>query len=180
MLTNRQTLYRTKRGQLLRKTREHYLRNDIDCGILGCTLCKPFAHSSVKLDPPLPVFVPDTNAVLDGIDFFESEYVKNIIFLQTVLQETRYRSSSIYDRVRSITQNPDKRAIVFSNEFHQDVYIERSMNESVNDRNDRAIRTAVLWYMGHGSNLNFFMITKDQQNSIFSLEKNISVLTRIS
>ncbi|CAK7213919.1 exosome catalytic subunit dis3 [Sporothrix bragantina] len=43
----------------------------------------------------------------------------------------------------------EKRFYVFFNEFRLETYITREPGETINDRNDRAVRRAVKWYTGH-------------------------------
>lgn len=69
MLHNKTGFRKTKRGKVLRLTREHYLRDDIWCGYEACTICQqdseraclpklksntdrvyPIIHSSVMLN----------------------------------------------------------------------------------------------------------------------------------
>lgn len=94
--------------------------------------------------------VPDTNAFLSAMDLFEIETsFHDVIVLQTVLEEVKNRSLPLYHRLISLTKNEDKRFYVFFNEFHQETYVDRQPGESINDRNDRAVRRAVAWYAQH-------------------------------
>ena len=57
----------TKRGRLLRVLKEHYLRDDIPCGLLDCATCGERAGGSLCLSPEpahATVLVLDTNIVL--------------------------------------------------------------------------------------------------------------------
>jgi exosome complex exonuclease DIS3/RRP44 len=94
--------------------------------------------------------VPDTNAFLNGMDLFEVETAfHDVIVLQTVLEEVKNRSLPLYHRLIALTKNEGKRFYVFFNEFRQETYVQRDVGESINDRNDRAVRKAVQWYNGH-------------------------------
>ncbi len=42
MLRAKFILRKTKRGNVVCNVREHYLRNDVGCGVVGCTLCAEF------------------------------------------------------------------------------------------------------------------------------------------
>ena len=85
---------KTKKGAIVKVVREHYLRDDVWCGVSGCGRCK---HESPPLDScpvslselsPKPHFlVPDTNVVLHQLDLLEDPAFMNIILLQVVLQE---------------------------------------------------------------------------------------------
>lgn len=73
----------------------------------------------------------------------------DVIVLQTVLEEVRNRSAPLYNRLRSLTKSDDKRFYVFHNEFRQETYIKRLQGETINDRNDRAVRKSCEWYKSH-------------------------------
>lgn len=84
------------------------------------------------------------------MDLFEVETAfKDVIVLQTVLEEVKNRSLPLYHRLVSLTKNEDKRFYVFFNEFRMETYVARDSGETINDRNDRAVRKAVAWYHEH-------------------------------
>ena len=94
--------------------------------------------------------MPDTNALLNAMDLFEqSSSFYDVIILQTVLEELRNRSLPLYNRLVGLTKSEDKRFYVFFNDFRQETYVHRAPNETVNDRNDRAVRQALKWYGEH-------------------------------
>lgn len=156
MLTKKVFLKKTKRGNILKIVREHYLRDDIWCGSQLCRLChseknvlsaEPESKSSLFTDPHYLIL--DTNVILDQIDVFEEDVLNNIIIVQTVLDEVKHRSSAVYKRLKEVIGNSKRHFYTFVNEHHKDTYIERDSGESVNDRNDRAIRVAAAWYESH-------------------------------
>lgn len=84
------------------------------------------------------------------MDLFEqSSSFYDVIILQTVLEEVRNRSLPLYNRLMSLTKSEEKRFYVFFNDFRLETYVHREQDESVNDRNDRAVRAAVKWYSEH-------------------------------
>jgi exosome complex exonuclease DIS3/RRP44 len=94
--------------------------------------------------------VPDTNALLNALDLFELKSAfYDVIILQTVLEELRNRSLPLYNRLIGLTKSEDKRFYVFFNDFRLETYITREPGETINDRNDRAVRRAVKWYSEH-------------------------------
>jgi exosome complex exonuclease DIS3/RRP44 len=94
--------------------------------------------------------LPDTNAFLNGMDLFEIETAfHDVIVLQTVLEEVKNRSLPLYHRLIALTKNEGKRFYVFFNEFRQETHVARDAGETINDRNDRAVRKAVEWYNRH-------------------------------
>jgi len=158
MLAQKTFIKKTRRGNVIKVVREHYLRDDIYCGSPLCQVCdqetencrldgKPGSLSS--LEPAPHYVILDTNIVLEQIDLLESEGLSNVIVLHTVLQEVRHRSSPIYKRLKDIISNPKKKFYVFVNEHRKETYVEREPGESANDRNDRAIRVACQWYQEH-------------------------------
>ncbi|KAM9918710.1 hypothetical protein OXX59_008454, partial [Metschnikowia pulcherrima] len=76
----------------------------------------------------------------------------------------------IYQRVRSLVKAADKRFVVFHNEFHEETFVQRKKDESINDRNDRAIRRCATWYRQHlnDSNsktpINVILVCNDRDN----------------
>ena len=65
------------------------------------------------------------------------------------LEEGKNRSLPLYHRLISRTKNEGKRFYVFFNEFRSETYISRDPGETINDRNDRAVRKATAWYQQH-------------------------------
>uniref|UniRef100_A0A182N1Q5 Protein DIS3 homolog n=1 Tax=Anopheles dirus TaxID=7168 RepID=A0A182N1Q5_9DIPT len=158
MLTNKVFMKKTKRGNILKIVREHYLRDDIWCGSEACKRC-PFNEDEALLDEaPESVserftfphyLVLDTNVILYQMDLLEESAIRNVIVLNTVLDEVKHRSAVVYKRLRAILSNPARKFYTFVNEHHKDTYVERMPGESANDRNDRMIRTAAEWYGKH-------------------------------
>ncbi len=94
--------------------------------------------------------MPDTNAFLTAMDLFEhTSAFYDVIVLQVVLEEVRNRSLPLYNRLIGLTRSDEKRFYVFFNEFRLETYVGRDPGETVNDRNDRAVRRAVEWYGEH-------------------------------
>lgn len=137
--------------------------------------------------------LPDTNAFLTGMDLFEVESAfHDVIVLQTVLEEVKNRSLPLYHRLIALTKNEGKRFYVFFNEFRQETYIPRETGETINDRNDRAVRRAVQWYNQHITQAvkarsktqeripSVVMITDDKDNLRKAKAESIPAATRKS
>ncbi|KAI5235965.1 ribonuclease R [Aureobasidium subglaciale] len=156
----------TKSGKVQKIVRELYLREDIPCSSRLCAACLEIAptdyHNKVapfvlsdtpagtKSFPNGHYIIPDTNAFLTGMDLFELETAfHDVIVLQTVLEEVKNRSLPLYHRLISLTKNDGKRFYVFFNDFRLQTYVTREEKETINDRNDRAVRRAVKWYAEH-------------------------------
>lgn len=173
MLKSKVFVKKTRKGGVMKIVREHYLRDDVWCRVSHCENCDQSADDENLLDtaPFSPskicnyphYLLLDTNVVLHQIDVLEDPVFRNVIILQTVLQEVQHLNSSIYKRIRDMISNKDRKFIVFSNEHHRETYIERGKDESSNDRNDRAIRTAASWYSKHLKN---FQVNNDDEKRI--------------
>ncbi|KAK4143232.1 uncharacterized protein C8A04DRAFT_29047 [Dichotomopilus funicola] len=156
----------TKSGKVQKIVREVYLRQDIPCSSKLCRRClntsprdaagqpRPFVLSEAPAGTSVfqqgHYLVPDTNAFLTAMDLFEQDSAfYDVIVLQIVLEELRNRSLPLYNRLISLTKSEEKRFYVFFNEFRLETHVTRQDGESVNDRNDRAVRKAVAWYGEH-------------------------------
>ncbi|XP_074531123.1 exosome complex exonuclease RRP44 [Halichoeres trimaculatus] len=156
MLKSKTFVKKTRSGGVLKIVREHYLRDDIWCGSEVCTECKQESTVLQKdacIESNLCSYphylVPDTNVVLHQIDVLEDPVIRNVIILQTVMQEVRHRSAPVYKRLKDIIHEKEKHFYTFTNEHHRETFVEREPGESANDRNDRAIRVATAWYSQH-------------------------------
>ncbi|XP_060089521.1 exosome complex exonuclease RRP44 [Heteronotia binoei] len=195
MLTSRTFLKRTRAGAVRKIVREHYLRDDIACGVAACRLCgeregegRPCLEASPgraasSLCPQRHFLLPDTNLLLHQIDILEDPVIRNVIILQTVLQEVRSRSAPVYKRIKDVITNKEKHFFSFTNEHHKDTYIEQEQGENPNDRNDRAIRVAVKWYNEHLQKLQteekiqVILLTNDRKNKERAVEEGITAYT---
>lgn len=111
----------------------------------------------------------------------------DVIVLQTVLEEVKNRSLPLYHRLISLTKNEDKRFYVFFNDFRLETYVTREQGETINDRNDRAVRRAVQWYAEHLQDAvskrksircpAVVMISDDKENLRKSKESAISAIS---
>ncbi|MPC15533.1 Exosome complex exonuclease RRP44 [Portunus trituberculatus] len=164
---------KTKKGNIIKVVREHYLRNDVWCGYEGCRECeceKPILDmpdiSDSTLVPEPHFIMIDTNVALHQIDVLCDDSITNVIVPQTVVGEVRHRSLPIYKRLRDLIETSSKKFYVFTNEHHNECYVEREAEESANDRNDRAIRVACWWYKQHLRlcNQKIILLTNDYAN----------------
>ncbi|XP_014350359.1 exosome complex exonuclease RRP44 [Latimeria chalumnae] len=192
MLRSKTFLKKTRSGGVMKIVREHYLRDDIWCGCQGCGEC-PQDGAPLQPQPGLEsslcaaayYILLDTNVVLHQIDILEDPVIRNVIILQTVLQEVRNRSAPVYKRIKDVINNPEKLFYTFTNEHHRETYIEQEKGESANDRNDRAIRVAVKWYNDHLSKarkdaaetLQVILITNDRKNKEKAVEAGLVAYT---
>ncbi|KAK2773951.1 exosome catalytic subunit dis3 [Emmonsiellopsis sp. PD_33] len=156
----------TKSGKVQKIVRELYLRQDIPCSSKLCAVCLSYAPTDAngnvtpfvlserpagtKTFPRGHYLMPDTNALLNGMDLFEQTgSFYDVIILQTVLEELKNQSLPLYNRLISLIRSEEKRYYLFFNEFRLETHVRRGAEESINDRNDRAVRTAAKWYSEH-------------------------------
>ncbi|KAJ5086626.1 hypothetical protein NUU61_007933 [Penicillium alfredii] len=156
----------TKSGKVQKIVRELYLRQDIPCSSKLCSLCPSIAPADAngniapfilsdrpagtKAFPRGHYLVPDTNALLNGMDLFEhTGAFYDVIILQTVLEELKNQSLPLYNRLLALIKTDEKRFYLFFNEFRLETHVRRGPDESINDRNDRAVRTVASWYGEH-------------------------------
>ncbi|KAI5707300.1 hypothetical protein M8J75_016503 [Diaphorina citri] len=172
MLTSKTFLKKNKRGNVLKIVREHYLRDDLSCGSELCLACDtkeaildkiPTSSSKKYMEPHYLLL--DTNIILEQIDILEEPTLCNVILVQTILQEVKHRSSSVYKRLKDLISNPSRKFYVFVNEHHYETYVEQEPGESVNDRNDRALRRVATWYEEHlESAVRVILLSEDVRN----------------
>lgn len=53
------------------------------------------------------------------VDVLEDPVIRNVIILQTVLQEVRHRSAPVYKRVKDMIHDKEKHFYTFTNEHHR-------------------------------------------------------------
>uniref|UniRef100_A0A665VVR5 Exosome complex exonuclease RRP44 n=1 Tax=Echeneis naucrates TaxID=173247 RepID=A0A665VVR5_ECHNA len=189
MLKSKTFVKKTRSGKVMKIVREHYLRDDIWCGSEVCSECKQESGVLQKdacIESNLCSYphylIPDTNVVLHQIDVLEDPVIRNVIILQTVLQEVRHRSAPVYKRLKDMLHEKEKHFYTFTNEHHRETFIEREPGESANDRNDRAIRVAAKWYSqhlktfaSHEDGLKVVLLTNDQGNKQKAEESGLLV-----
>lgn len=190
---------RSRNGGASKIVREHYLRRDIPCLSKACSICAQIIVPDAKnelpkfilSESPLSLASPigkhyvvlDTNVVLQAIDLLENpDCFFDVIIPQIVLDEVRNQSYPVYTRLRTLCRDSDdkKRFIVFHNEFSEYTFVERLPNESINDRNDRAIRKMCQWYAEHLKqyDINIILVTNDRLNREAAAREEDNVITK--
>lgn len=186
----------TRNGNANKIVREQYLRTDIPCSSKLCTICPQQLSDSgpktaVLSDDPNKTLkrgphyvVIDTNIALRAIDLLEHKSVfYDVIVPQIVLEEARNRSFPLYNRLRALTKGDEKRFYVFHNEFRRETHVVRKKDESINDKNDRAIRKVCQWYQEHLKNScksdspGIVLISDDRDNREKAVKEGITALS---
>lgn len=189
---------RSRNGGAQKVVREHYLRKDIPCLSKACNACKAIIVPNANNELPKFVLsespqvlgnlgkhyvIVDANVILQSIDLLENNACFfDVIIPQIVLDEVRNRSYPIYTRVRSLCRDSDddvKRVVIFHNEFSEYTFVDRKSDESINDRNDRAIRKTVSWYSDHlkSKDLTIVLITNDRLNREAALKEGLVAMS---
>ncbi|GAB2279377.1 Exosome complex exonuclease RRP44 A [Dionaea muscipula] len=176
MLQSKSFVKKTRGGKVFKVVREHYLRDDIYCGFSACQFCDTSAARLSSSASTVLVF--DTNVVLNQIDLLENTAIDNVVVLSVVLEEVKNKNLSVYNRLRALCSNPMRHFFVFSNEYHKDTFVKAMVGETPNDRNDRAIRVATLWYQNHlAAAAQVLLVTNDRENKRKADEEGISAET---
>ena len=183
---------RSRNGGATKVVREHYLRNDIPCLSICCTECPAIVVPDANNELPKFILsgnpqsikdvgkhyvVLDTNIVLQAIDLLENpDCFLDVIVPQIVLDEVRNKSYPVYTRLRALCRDSDdkKRFIVYHNEFSENTFVERLTDETINDRNDRAIRKTCQWYSTHLKNhgITIALVSNDRLNRQSAKDEN--------
>ncbi|KAI5418867.1 variant 4, Exosome complex exonuclease RRP44 A, partial [Lathyrus oleraceus] len=112
------------------------------------------------------------------IDLLENSAIDDVVVLSIVLEEVKNKNMSVYNRLRAICSNSNRKFFVFSNEYHRDTYVKEMSGETKNDRNDRAIRVATQWYQKHlGGAVKVLLVTNDKENKRKASEEGICAET---
>ncbi|KAG7397620.1 exosome catalytic subunit dis3 [Phytophthora boehmeriae] len=174
----------TKRGRVVRKVRERYLRDDLSCSLPQCALCSADGDASAAAhvlgtvktvlgDRPRHgnYLVPSMKTVLLQMDALEfstkkkgPEVFADVLVLETVWEFVKRQDLGVYNRLRALLMNADRRFVVFANEHHRACFVQKqkllpvgyqeeedpnATRESDEERNERAVATAWKWYTEH-------------------------------
>ncbi|CAI5733734.1 unnamed protein product [Hyaloperonospora brassicae] len=178
----------TRRGRIVRKVRERYLRDDLSCSLPSCSLCSTdddvtaATHvlgtmKTVLGDRPRDgsYLLPSMKTVLLQMDVLEfsckkrthadtREVFADVLILETVWEFVKRQDLGVYNRLRALLLNADRRFVVFANEHHQSCFVQKQQMlpqgyredeeimgtfETEDKRNERAVATAWTWYAKH-------------------------------
>lgn len=91
--------------------------------------------------------------------------------------QVKAKNALVYQRLRVLTQDPERRFYVFSNEHHHEAFVQAEEGETPNDRNDRAIRAAALWYQTHLPGRRIVLVSNDTDNRRKAIEAGLSAVS---
>lgn len=149
---------KTKSGAVHKVVKEHYLRDDIWCSVVGCRECNCTTTSILDLmrseintnisDPYL--LVVSAEIILHHPDFLEHPALHDVIIAQSVQEEVKTRNQMAYKRLRQIIEQKteEKRFCVFVNLHHRQTFLERD-SESTSAYNNKLLITMCHFYQTH-------------------------------
>lgn len=117
--THRTVLLHTRRGNVIRLSREHYIREDIDCRMPGRS-DSPFPTPEVNY-----IIVLDSETILNQIDSFQNENIINAIILETSYETVKQKSKAKINQLNKILKTPEKHFMVFANDHYRPTYVEQ-------------------------------------------------------
>ncbi|KAH9599826.1 Dis3-like cold-shock domain 2 [Trypanosoma melophagium] len=170
MFAKKRSAVHQVRGHATKRGCNGITRNDIGCGIVGCSLCVNAVCGTrgASILPTSPIVIPDTNVVLHNMNALEDARVQNIVFLSTVVSEVQNRNKAIYARVQRLIAVEQKQCYVFPNDRHEQTHCIVERDETPNDFNDRCIRVTAKWYGQHVTSAfptatpNVFLVSHDK------------------
>ncbi|ETL26443.1 hypothetical protein L916_19889, partial [Phytophthora nicotianae] len=182
----------TRRGRVVRKVRERYLRDDLSCSLPNCSLCSADDDASAAThvlgttktlladNPRDGVYLlPSMKTVLLQMDALEfstkkkkktkedttgQEVFADVLVLETVWEFVKRQDLGVYNRLRALLMNADRRFVVFANEHHRSCFVQKKQMlprgykedtsgdtplETEEERNERAVAIAWKWYADH-------------------------------
>ncbi|XP_053574505.1 DIS3-like exonuclease 1 [Bombina bombina] len=153
---------KVQRGRTVRVVREHYLRDDVNC---GSSLCGSCARDGKLLSEDLTHYlVPDCQVLQDFQEVLEFPELRGIIFMQTACHAVQHqRGRRQYKKLRSLLRDPRHDCILFPNEFQHEAYLPREQGEAVQNWQTRCIYNSCVWYYQHcQERLPIVMVTEDK------------------
>ena len=171
--TQRCHILRTRKGKVLRVVHDRYSRSDLACGIMHGRSLTAGALADLLLESENKhALLVDTNVALHQIDILEYQCpgISTVIVLQTVLQELCHLNLSVYRRLLALLKDTNKQFVYYANDASSFTKTSRSRGETINDCNDRAIRSSTHYYQSvlkateSGSSCSAVLLTNDADN----------------
>ena len=186
--TSRVTFHKLTRRGVRTVSREHYLRDDIACGLVHCSLCTDgsggaAAPALAPAGPSPRVLLIDTNVVLHQMDALEAagDAITDVVVTETVIEETRHRSALAHARLLGLLRAPERRFTVFANTHHRATWSARLADETANDYNDRLVRDAAAWLGSHFSSaapgIRVLLVTNDALSRAAAKKEGVDACT---
>ncbi|KNB43110.1 hypothetical protein JH06_4221 [Blastocystis sp. subtype 4] len=176
---------KTRKGKVMKMVRELYLRDFISCNSDVCDSCELEAGEKITLsaDPfNHEYLIPDAEVLVNQEDLLQQEIppLCDVIILQSVLLEVRKRSISVFNQVSTLLRNSSKRWVFFANQNFERTYLDRQMEESIDDYNVRLLVTATQYFYEHFKSYEIvpMVLTNTvQQQTVYSKHSHVSCMT---
>ena len=137
MRTHRSQLISSRRGNVIRLVREHYLREDIDSR-LPCHSDNVFTTEDCQF-----VISLDADTILNQIDALQHEKFTNVLILQTVYDIVQKKSRAIQKNLDKLLSTPEKHFMLFANEHCINTYVEQENEMTSQENHDKNIVKAL-------------------------------------
>lgn len=153
----------SSKGRKVRVVREHYVREQVEC---GSSLCLAGCHNDGKVlsSDVTHYVVPDGGVVRDFLEILEFRDLQGIVITQTSYQHTRGRRHC--SRLRALFKDPRHDCILFANEFQQNCYCPREKGESQDKWHTRCVYNAAVWYYNHLAGLRPVVMLTENRDTI--------------
>ncbi|KAF8376338.1 dis-3 [Pristionchus pacificus] len=139
--------YKNRGGRVLKTVDEKYLRNDISCGSSLCSKCSSLALPKLipndgkqfEIRSPHAVII-DGDAICRFMDVFDSEYISNIIILQSVWDHVKKKSLAAYKKMNAfVYEEKNARFFVFLNDLHSNTFVTTEKGDNEEEREDACL-----------------------------------------
>ena len=97
------------------------------------------------------IFILDLETSLNQMDLIQNcPILKNVVIFQTVIEEVNARNPAAYNILKNLIEvDVYRKFYIFPNEFFESTYTPIQPNESMEERNERAILQGALYYKDH-------------------------------
>ena len=105
------------------------------------------------------VYILDLETFMNQIDLIQNcPVLQNVVVFQTVFEELALRKPSAFTILKNLIEVDTHRKFhIFPNEYFETTHIDLEPNESIEQRNERAVLKAALYYKEHLQvNVSFF------------------------
>jgi len=157
MLKHKSLLLSTRRGNVIRLVREHYVRTNIDTRLPGHSE-NPFTTEGAKF-----IISLDAETILNQIDALQHPKFVNVVILQTVYDIVKNKSRSIQHRLDRILSTPEKHFMLFANEHLLETFVEQQKDQTLKQTQDQSILTALNYLNGIFPVIHLVNFDKDKE-----------------
>ena len=157
--TVRVSYKRTRRGKVRKLVRPVYFREDIPCGVIGCSECaeKETFGQEATIDPNSPILIVDPETAILQTDFIANDLsVNNCILCYTALDAVEQVDRAKSDKLRALSEELGASAkgrsfYSFPNEFVRSTFVPFAGSEELGslDRDHKSVVAVAKWYCEH-------------------------------